>query len=609
MSGVYFADNRPLVTVELLLKSILLTHQPPCTHSYSTNKGLIFQYPREDDVNILFRPDILNKLKENGLTPEFSHKTQEDRLIIIPNVPEEIYYKDNNIILMHINEINNTNVLKVDRYITRNNIRYLKIFLDSKQAQINWIEKGKIKVFQILLRAEAAHNKTKAANPNKTHYSQINYVTGSRTGQTQRSALPQNCTWGRSNGLPTVTHDHRNNRPRSHDSHSNWDEARPNRHNAFTGNSINHSRHYDSDHEMKLFSYTSIRLTESLYNGLEYPDVFTDMFNQILYDNGHKVVNVPHNVKVSSRNKFLHSNTRYVNPQNHSLQQMPPHNNYLHNYPPMPPTNNYLHNYPPMPPTVKPPTLSSSVSHPSAPPGSPPPPPPTPSAPPVTPASAPPIQHIQSPISSTALLDHPKLPQPDFTPKVPSPSNSTSIISNPLTSSPPITTPIKSKSPANLSSIKTPIISNPTTISPSISSPNTSTSNTHRISSLSPSNLPHNTISNSPKATTSPTPPNPTPIPITNIQSLPMPLLPIQFKPGSFFTPNPSGSNPLISHTTPRNTQVSQRKYPMNSPYHIPPFKSRTSSKSIGAIEQSNTQPPSYSLRSLGNASLLPSSN
>ena len=105
MSGVYFADNRPLVTVELLLKSILLTHQPPCTHSYSTNKGLIFQYPRENDVNILFRPDILNKLKENGLTPEFSHKTQEDRLIIIPNVPEEIYYKDNNIILMHINEI------------------------------------------------------------------------------------------------------------------------------------------------------------------------------------------------------------------------------------------------------------------------------------------------------------------------------------------------------------------------------------------------------------------------------------------------------------------------------------------------------------------------
>ena len=399
MSGVYFADNRPLVTVELLLKSILLTHQPPCTHSYSTNKGLIFQYPRENDVNILFRPDILNKLKENGLTPEFSHKTQEDRLIIIPNVPEEIYYKDNNIILTHINEINDTNVLKVDRYITRNNIRYLKIFLDSKQAQINWIEKGKIKVFQILLRAEAAHNKTKAANPNKTHYSQINYVTGSRTGQTQRSALPQNCTWGRPNGLPTVTHDHRNNRPGTHDSHSNWDEARPNRHNAFTGNSINHSRHYDSDHEMKLFSYTSIRLTESLYNGLEYPDVFTDMFNQILYDNGHKVVNVPHNVKVSSRNKFLHSNTRYVNPQNHSLQQMPPHNNYLHNYPPMPPPNNYLHNYPPMPPTVKPPTLSSSVSHPSAPPGGPPPSPPTPSAPPVTPVSAPPIQPIQSPIS------------------------------------------------------------------------------------------------------------------------------------------------------------------------------------------------------------------
>merc|ERR1712055_942617 len=76
-----------------------------------------------------------------------------------------------------------------------------------------------------------------------------------------------------------------------------------------------------------------------------------------------------------------------------------------------------------------------------------------------------------------------------------------------------------------------------------------STSNTHRISSLLTTNLPQNTISNSPKATTSPTPPNPTPIPITNIQSLPMPLIPIQFKPGSFFTPNPSGSNPLISHT------------------------------------------------------------
>ena len=94
-------------------------------------------WKREGDINILFRPDILIKLKDNGLTPEFSHKTQEDRLIIIPNVPEETYYKENNIILRHINEINDTNVLKVDRYITRNNIRYLKIILDSKQAQTN----------------------------------------------------------------------------------------------------------------------------------------------------------------------------------------------------------------------------------------------------------------------------------------------------------------------------------------------------------------------------------------------------------------------------------------------------------------------------------------
>ena len=122
MSGVYFADNRQLVTVDLLLKAILPTNQSPCTHSYTTHKGMIFEYPREEDVNIFFQLDILNKLKENGLTPDFSHKTQEDRLIIIPNVPEETYYKDNNTILRHINEINDTNILKVDRFITQNKI-------------------------------------------------------------------------------------------------------------------------------------------------------------------------------------------------------------------------------------------------------------------------------------------------------------------------------------------------------------------------------------------------------------------------------------------------------------------------------------------------------
>ena len=89
MSVVYVADNRQPVTVDLLLKAILPTNQPPCTHSYTTHKGMIFEYPREDDVNILFQPDILNKLKENGLTPDFLHKTQEDRLIIIPNVPKK----------------------------------------------------------------------------------------------------------------------------------------------------------------------------------------------------------------------------------------------------------------------------------------------------------------------------------------------------------------------------------------------------------------------------------------------------------------------------------------------------------------------------------------
>ena len=600
MSGVYFADNRQLVTVDLLLKAILPTNQSPCTHSYTTRQGMIFEYPREEDVNIFFQLDILNKLKENGLTPDLSHKTQEDRLIIIPNVPEETYYKDSNTILRHINDINDTNILKVDRFITHNKIRYLKIFFDSKLAQTNWIEKGKIKVFQTLHRAEAARNKNKVANPINNHYSQNNYATRSRPGQTQRSALPQNCTWGRPNVpnastcISSNTHDHRNNRG----PHSNWDEARTNRHNLFTGNSFNHSRPYDSDHEIKLFSYTSLRLTESLYNGLEFPDSFTDIFNQILIDNGHNGVNVPHNVKELSRKKFLHSNTRYVSQQNHSLHQMPP-------------PSNYLSEYPPMPPTVKPPTPISSASHPSAPPGTPPPPPPTASAPPMTPASAPPVHPIHSPIASIALLEHPKLPQPEFTHSFPSTSNSTTIISNSLTTSPSITTFITSKSPANSSSIITPIISKSPTTSPSISFHNTSTSNTHNITSISPINLPHNAISYTSKATTSLSSTNPTPIPSTNTQTLPLPLIHLQLIPGSLFSPKPSGSNPPLSHTTPRNTQGSHRRNLTKPPYYIPPYKSSTFSKSIAAIErkESKTQLPSYSLRSLGNSSLLSSSN
>ena len=407
MSGIYLSyngNNRPnLLTVEQHLNSIL-----PSTvsskKSYITQSGFRLDYPNEKDVNHFFSAEVLTKLQELHLTPELCHETQKRRLVFIPNIQRESFYKGNPTLLNELSQVNKLNIIKVDTFTAKNNTtrRFIKIFLNSQEAQTNLIRKGRIVLDQVSYPVEAPHSATNSVvtSHKRSTASNIRYGPNGPQGH---SALSRHSTWGdRSrNSQPNLTH--QGQRPVS---------LQP------------------SSPDSRDFSQHSSRLSEILYQGLERPEDYIFIYNNLLISNGFSPINVPKCIIDKSINIFL---------QNKSItNHPPPPDPWITSEPSPEPIRSPSCSPSTSPETPHNPSVSLDSSHPlritleptpepiCSRPCSPPPSPKTPCNP-----SAPPESPLPSPPAPTAP---PKSPPPNLnSPSRPTNSPSTSLI-NPITS-------------------------------------------------------------------------------------------------------------------------------------------------------------------------------
>merc|ERR1712121_59797 len=165
MSGIYLSYNGNnslnLLAVESQLNSILPSTVTR-TKSFITQSGFRLDYPNESDVNHFFSAEVLTKLQELHLTPELCHDTQKRRLVFIPHIQCDSFYKSNPTLLNELNQANNLNIIKLDTFTAKNNIskRFIKIFLNSHEAQSNLIRKGRIVLDNASYHVEAPHPAT-----------------------------------------------------------------------------------------------------------------------------------------------------------------------------------------------------------------------------------------------------------------------------------------------------------------------------------------------------------------------------------------------------------------------------------------------------------------
>ena len=166
------------------------------------------------------------------------------------------------------------NKFTVNNYSRR---RYIKIFLDSNELQTRLLNKGNIKLDQVLYPIEAPHTKNVTQQPLSQSQAPINrIIRGNSYGAQGTTDLSPRSVCGD---------------PASHDSQQQ--------------SNIQNSRAYP-----EYFS----KLCEALYQGLEHPESFIFIFNQTLTHNGYQDIKVPPNVIDVSRELYLQKKSKCIPP-------------------------------------------------------------------------------------------------------------------------------------------------------------------------------------------------------------------------------------------------------------------------------------------------------
>ena len=113
--------------INLILSGFIPT--PPKTFT-PTNLGFYIHYENELDANYVFNPVIIQKLKDAKLTASFPEKTQHQREIYIPNVPDNIYQESDSNITVEIEQQNRIDLLHLNKFQSdKTQKKYIKLTL------------------------------------------------------------------------------------------------------------------------------------------------------------------------------------------------------------------------------------------------------------------------------------------------------------------------------------------------------------------------------------------------------------------------------------------------------------------------------------------------
>ena len=474
-----------------ILKVISPPHVKPVSHKVVNVNGkdcVFVKYRSDKDINFIFTSENISKLKQADIKAEITKDYKSHREIYIREVPEYILNKPETELKNELESAYNLNILYLNKfsYIHQtylNDIRYLIIALDSKEARNNFTAVHKsVKLFNSVLPAEAkrpSYKKTlRSPQPQRPIHSQVqSYTTPS--AQHLGKALANGSSWAgpryntsvgnyqhqRAPGYTTL-------RPKQYSSHQPLQQYKPpaqhhtsqphlgcNPHSQSTtlaSTSAQNPSHQHRDNGRLLLEATNLAC-KTLSQGLEHPEIYVIILNITLAHMGHPMVSIPNSVFEISKdiyhskesNAHVNINNSIPNSTPIPSQPHPPsptsqpsllsHPNLpTHSLYPHPPPNHQ--SQPPSQPPSHPPTSQIPPNHLSQHPSHPPPNPT--SQPPPNPTSQPPPNHLSQPpshpppnLTSQPLLNPPSQP---IIPHLPPISTTPHTTINHTTSNPPL---------------------------------------------------------------------------------------------------------------------------------------------------------------------------
>ena len=301
MSGIYLQDlgqqKRSSVELETFLNEII-PNNPAINPIIPTGKGFRLNFPNESDANIFFNIEVYRKLCQAQFDLQFSHLTAATREVIIPNVSYDIYLKTEDTLLGLLNEENSEfNIIHLIKFTSsKTSNRFLRIFLDNKDSQQHLISANRIKLCQVIFRAEAVKNRPYSYNSHQSmnqHYQHQGVRSQRVTTWPDRyhpNQLPASSIWAGPRHTNSSGHSARH--PRLPHSHPHQDIR----------------THSANDIDYNMFTLSSTRITDALYYGLQSPELWIRIYNRILLFNGHSPILIPADIKDDSRCKYYQLN-------------------------------------------------------------------------------------------------------------------------------------------------------------------------------------------------------------------------------------------------------------------------------------------------------------
>ena len=191
--GPNASNKRSMSDIHAILREIIPS-ELAILRITTAGDGYFISHANDLDLNYIFKAEFISKSKDKHLKIELSHRIQDLRKIVIPDIPNRIFDRSIVDLIEEIKEKNALNILTLTKFHSEEtNKNYFYITLESINARNLAIIKGKINISDNHLSVHKTFSKSKNTQSGN-QLPQQSYSTSS--AQNRGFALASSSRWG-----------------------------------------------------------------------------------------------------------------------------------------------------------------------------------------------------------------------------------------------------------------------------------------------------------------------------------------------------------------------------------------------------------------------------
>ena len=295
---------------------------------HSVQLGHIVEYAFEEDVNFIFNPRNIEILKSKNLTAELTNKTAKNRAIWLPNIPEHVFNKDIPTLTEALVQATKSRILHVKKYASLSGRKYIILTAASKTSRDAILALKSLNLFgscvnveQVLEKPRYGYYQNHERQPSPRHAPATSVhpawgagYQGDLPCPTFRPPPPALHHDREFPGLPMGTPFPWENKPKT----TSTGNPHLQENNGITPNHV-----FKNEHDMKFYIDTSMNLCLKLSAGIEKPEEYVSVLNEMYSNKGLPTIDVPNHYLITSRNKYLQEKSILLDPLSPPSQSLP----------------------------------------------------------------------------------------------------------------------------------------------------------------------------------------------------------------------------------------------------------------------------------------------